>query len=426
MFRRATGCLAALLAFAASGWAQAPPPASAERKAPQRLAGLVVYNPANHHHYQSFAGGISWEEARREAAARSFGGVKGHLATITSQAEYDFIVKSLYVYDYWIGAFRDATKAKQGPHFGWRWITGEPWGYTNWNEGGPHTTDDIPYVASFWTHTMKWSEHKPPGQAGGYVVEYATKGPVGAAKPATVSQEVDRFLEEVTKRAQAVRSYAATVELTFKAHIDTIDAVRAELLMQSDGRFRLEGRGERGRLLAICDGGRLMLALTAPGERMKFVVKPMPGIARALKEAFSLLTSSPKPPSIIGINTGAIPRSLYSSYGMAGEYRARTGEAPEQTIRANISIQMTGEDPIEGGTHLLVDLERGLITESELSFRFKAYPYTVRERHTNIRVNEEIPGNNFVLVITTNAEQVDDLGEGDELELSFSPSRAKR
>jgi hypothetical protein len=161
-----------------------------------------------------------------------------------------------------------------------------------------------------------------------------------------------------------------------------------------------------------------MLALTAPKERMKFVVKPMPSLSQALKEAFSLLTSLPKPPSITDMITGTFDRKIFSARGKVGEYIE--GDAPEQALRSRTTLKMTGQDPADGDLYLTVNLDSMAVTGSDLSFRYKAYPYSVRETHTNIRLNEPIPGNNFVLVITKNAEQVDDLGEGDEIEVTFT------
>jgi hypothetical protein len=383
----------------------------------QKPSGIVLFNPANNHHYQSFKGDMTWAEARKRAARHTFNGVRGHLATITSQEEYDFLVNSLFVYDHWIGGYRDPAFLG-APDFGWRWITGEAFSYANWNEGAPANQEEKPHVLSFYTGSMKWSAHDPSGTVHGYVVEYPTDGPVGRGKPNTPPQEIDKFLGSALRGYSRLRTYSATIEFNFKAFRDTIENIRATILMQSDGQFRMEGRGENGKLLAISDGRRLMLALTAPGERMKFVVKPMPRLSDALKQAFSLLTSSPKPPGILDLITGALEPKIYSGKGIVGEFIE--GDTPEQALRAKTTVRMRGQDPMDGDIYLTVAPDRMLITRSELSFRYKAYPFSVRETHSDIKINDPIPGNNFVLVITTNAEQVDDLGEGDEIDVTFT------
>lgn len=90
-----------------------------------------VTNPANGHTYHLLPGS-SWSVA--EAAAVSLG---GHLATVRSQAEHDFLNASFHNYqgvdiDLWIG-FNDATI--EGT---FAWASGETAGYTNWDLGEPN------------------------------------------------------------------------------------------------------------------------------------------------------------------------------------------------------------------------------------------------------------------------------------------------
>jgi hypothetical protein len=368
--------------------------------------GIVLYNPANNHYYQTFAGSYTWDVASKKAAEHTFNGVKGHLATITSKDEYDFVVGNLWVYDYWIGGYRDADHLTDEPDHGWRWVTGEPFVYANWNDNCPADKELKPHVLSFWTGSLKWSPHVPTDTAAGYVVEYDYEGQVSRTRTRTTDQEIDRFLTNVINGYGQMSSYQATIEFTFKAFRDTIQNVKADLMLLPDGRFRLEGRGENGKLLAISDGSRLLLATTEPGERMKFVVKPMPPLTKALQEALSLLTSSPKPPSIVAMITGAFDKHIFSTQGVVGEFIE--SDNPEQAIRSHTRVKMSGEDQADGDLYLTVGLNQNVLTASDLSFRYKAYPYSVRETHSNIRLNEPIAENNFVLVITKNAEQVDD------------------
>jgi hypothetical protein len=97
-----------------------------------------VYNPANGHYYElvTTEGGWTWDDARNTAAAMSYNGMPGHLATVTSQAENDFIVNEWpgigSNVQVWLGG-TDAVSEGD-----WRWITGETWSYTNWNGGEPN------------------------------------------------------------------------------------------------------------------------------------------------------------------------------------------------------------------------------------------------------------------------------------------------
>jgi len=95
-----------------------------------------LLNPDNGHYYdvRCSDAGFTWYQARDEAAEMTFEGLIGHLATITSPEEEAFILDSFEAigelggWDPWVGATDEATEGF------WRWITGEPWSYENWNE----------------------------------------------------------------------------------------------------------------------------------------------------------------------------------------------------------------------------------------------------------------------------------------------------
>jgi hypothetical protein len=81
---------------------------------------------------------ISWEEANR--AARAAG---GYLATITSPAENAFVFGLVNYpacwHGYsgpWLGGYQDPGTL--APRANWRWVTGEPWDYANWQSGQPN------------------------------------------------------------------------------------------------------------------------------------------------------------------------------------------------------------------------------------------------------------------------------------------------
>ena len=101
----------------------------------------------NGHSYQRFDTAMSW------AAAKAFCETKGgHLATITSQAENDFISANLRTDNYWLGGTDEAFEGV------WRWITGEPWTYTSWDVGKPnHIVANENYIVANQT-TSKWSD----------------------------------------------------------------------------------------------------------------------------------------------------------------------------------------------------------------------------------------------------------------------------
>ena len=84
------------------------------------------------HTYRVYDVSITWEEAK--TYCESLG---GHLATITSEEENDFIANLLNRADYtkcmyWLGGYRDDEDDES-----WEWITGERMDFTNWSPGEP-------------------------------------------------------------------------------------------------------------------------------------------------------------------------------------------------------------------------------------------------------------------------------------------------
>ncbi len=98
----------------------------------------------NGHCYEAvLAPGVSWDQAQAQCVARG-----GHLATITSAEENAFVFSlvsgnpSFWFLDSfgnglgaWLGGYQTSSSA--GPAGGWRWVTNEPFAYTNWETGQP-------------------------------------------------------------------------------------------------------------------------------------------------------------------------------------------------------------------------------------------------------------------------------------------------
>ena len=67
------------------------------------------------------------------------GCARGHLATITSEAENTFITTQLGIlHRPWLGG--EQLPDSEEPAGGWQWSPGEPWVYTNWDSGEPNNT----------------------------------------------------------------------------------------------------------------------------------------------------------------------------------------------------------------------------------------------------------------------------------------------
>lgn len=143
-------------------------------------AGPILWN-VNGHYYDlilpsDVSGSYTWFEANNAAQALTFMGSTGHLVTVTS-AEEDNFLRSNFAFliapdvivngktiwgDYaWIG-LSDARS--EGVY---EWVTGEPFSYTNWAREAPNNFPWIPqgedYI-HYWTRDNVWSWNDlPPG-----------------------------------------------------------------------------------------------------------------------------------------------------------------------------------------------------------------------------------------------------------------------
>ncbi len=97
-------------------------------------------------------GSCTWEQARQDAEKRG-----GYLATITSEVEWQLILKTANLPDawIWIGGTDQQEEGK------WQWVTGEPWGYTRWSSGEPNNANNEDYL-----HI--WPKHSQGGHSQGW------------------------------------------------------------------------------------------------------------------------------------------------------------------------------------------------------------------------------------------------------------------
>jgi hypothetical protein len=127
------------------------------------------------------ANGITWADAQAAASALGTG---WHLATITSSAEQSFITGSVVGSsnpgEFWLGGVQDG--------FGqWTWVTGETWGYTNWNPGEPNDNygpGSENHLATWGSGTWRWNDEGNLGNITGYIVEHS---PEAVPEPGTMA-----------------------------------------------------------------------------------------------------------------------------------------------------------------------------------------------------------------------------------------------
>jgi hypothetical protein len=153
---------------------------------------------SNGHFYQFFASTGSWTTAKAAAAAAIYQNYGGYLATVSSQAENDYI-KQILSADAWMGASDEFTQinaatgvttfANQGASEGkWYWVTGPEAGtqlsstntpatpvngaFNNWYSGEPNNAAGIEHYAQFYsTYNGQWNDLANSYNLG-YIVEY--------------------------------------------------------------------------------------------------------------------------------------------------------------------------------------------------------------------------------------------------------------
>jgi hypothetical protein len=133
----------------------------------------------NDHWYELILNPATWDQANTLAAASSWNGASGHLVTLTSAAEGDFVYQLLNPNptDVWLGGYQEPYN-NPDPSAGWHWVTGEAWSYTNWYAGGPYPAEpnDYPAVPQFhlayYYNLPFWCDEGVSGGSDAYIVEY--------------------------------------------------------------------------------------------------------------------------------------------------------------------------------------------------------------------------------------------------------------
>jgi len=90
------------------------------------------FNPENGHYYRFVPRSLTWDNARVVAFSQTHDGLRGHLATITSEFEQAFVEKIAVRPNAhtWLGGFQPSGSPE--PDGNWQWVTGEPFSYSNW------------------------------------------------------------------------------------------------------------------------------------------------------------------------------------------------------------------------------------------------------------------------------------------------------
>ena len=126
---------------------------------PVRSITWEIANGGNGHTYELVVipSGLTWLEARVMAE-----GMGGHLATLATEAENQFVSAAFSTDVTWhlggdtgpfIGAFQDLDAPDYSePDGGWKWINGEPWTWSSWLAGEPNNAaggEHVGHLTSF-------------------------------------------------------------------------------------------------------------------------------------------------------------------------------------------------------------------------------------------------------------------------------------
>ena len=133
-----------------------------------------IEDGGNGHWYDSVVYNSTWDEAKAHAESQEYNGMKGHLVTITSKEEQDF-VWGHFPYNFWLEAIRMIRASE--PQGNWVWVTGEKWVYTNWRNGEPSNSGGAEDCLEFYggDPNGKWNDFYKTSSNNGYIIEYGTK-----------------------------------------------------------------------------------------------------------------------------------------------------------------------------------------------------------------------------------------------------------
>jgi hypothetical protein len=183
--------LAALFAMGPAGATNVPPPPVCPP-----LAVKVGTNLETGHYYEVYAApAITWDAARTCVVGKSYQGIPGHLATITSSSEDEWVdnlrqatldAGKIAKGQVWIGGSQQGSAT--APGIGWRWENGEgpipgannETAFANWANGEPNdggdrieTGQEQHLTLGRFAGVRGWNdEGVAPASIGGFIVEY--------------------------------------------------------------------------------------------------------------------------------------------------------------------------------------------------------------------------------------------------------------
>ena len=209
----------------------------------QRIFSITIgqanYLESTNHYYQYISNtGISWTNAKNAAAASSYYGLQGYLATITTVEEVQ--ISGVQVTGAgWIGGSDEANEGV------WKWVTGPELGTTFWNDGingsspnfafwntnEPNNQGDEDYAhvtapgvgqPGSWNDMTNFGASSGDYQPKGYIVEY---GGMPGDPVLQISTTTSITIPIITNTANATRCGSGSVSLQATSNIASVGAI---------------------------------------------------------------------------------------------------------------------------------------------------------------------------------------------------------
>jgi hypothetical protein len=125
----------------------------------------------NGHFYGIVTDSGSWAAARDKAAALTFRDTPGHLLTVNSEGENDFVVENILS----LAGSTQRVLIGLSDHVSegsFRWVTGEPLTYTNWDQGEPNGSGNNDFIEYSRATGRGWHWNDTWTGGGKYIVEF--------------------------------------------------------------------------------------------------------------------------------------------------------------------------------------------------------------------------------------------------------------
>ena len=188
----------------------------------------AAYNSGNGHYYKFVSTSLTWTDAKAAAAASTFNGLTGYLATITSAEENAFIVGKTGGTSSWIGASDEysqinaatsaATFANQTAAEGhWYWVTGPEAGTEFWDEAGNTSSSADGRISGkfqYWNNAINQSGWgSEPNDSGGEHYVQLRVGGTGNWNDLPSSSSLPYVVEYGDSGSDALKEVSTTIEV---------------------------------------------------------------------------------------------------------------------------------------------------------------------------------------------------------------------